>query len=40
MEIFKLATDFGIIDQGGAWYTFSFLEDKPKFQGEEKKKLY
>lgn len=40
MEIFKLATDFGIIDQGGAWYTFSFLEDKPKFQGEEKARNY
>lgn len=36
MEIFKLATDMGIIDKGGAWYTFGFLEDKPKFQGEEK----
>lgn len=36
MELFKMATDLGIIDQGGAWYTFSTLEGKPKFQGEEK----
>ena len=40
IELFKLATDLGLVDKGGAWYTFSCLEDKPKFQGEEKARDY
>jgi hypothetical protein len=26
----------GLIHKGGAWYTLTTLEDKPKFQGTEK----
>tara|TARA_B100002019_G_scaffold29462_1_gene23395 strand:+ start:4922 stop:5935 length:1014 start_codon:yes stop_codon:yes gene_type:complete len=36
MELFNLATDLGLIDKGGAWYTFSTVKDTPKFQGGEK----
>jgi recombination protein RecA len=36
MELFNMAVDIGIISKGGAWYTFSDLEDSPKFQGAEK----
>lgn len=36
MELFNMAVDIGIISKGGAWYTFTELEDKPKFQGAEK----
>ena len=36
MELFNMAVDIGIISKGGAWYTFTDLEDKPKFQGAEK----
>lgn len=36
MELITLCIDFGIIAKGGAWYTVSSLEDKPKFQGTEK----
>jgi len=39
-EIVQLASDVGIISKGGAWYTLSFLEDKPKFQGVEKVRQY
>ena len=35
-ELFKLAVDIGLISKGGAWFTFSSVEDKPKFQGAEK----
>ena len=35
-ELFKLAVDIGLIAKGGAWYTYTSLEDKPKFQGAEK----
>ena len=35
-ELFKLAVDLGLISKGGAWYTYSSIEDKPKFQGMEK----
>lgn len=35
-ELINLASDVGIINKGGAWYTISCLEDKPKFQGSEK----
>ena len=40
MESITLASDIGIIHKGGAWYTLSFLEDKPKFQGTEKVRNY
>lgn len=36
MELFNLAVDIGLINKGGAWYTFTTLEDSPKFQGAEK----
>jgi recombination protein RecA len=35
-ELINLASDVGIIHKGGAWYTITCLEDKPKFQGTEK----
>lgn len=35
-ELINLASDVGIINKGGAWYTITCLEDKPKFQGTEK----
>lgn len=40
MEAITLASDMGIIHKGGAWYTLSFLDDKPKFQGTEKARQY
>lgn len=40
MESITLASDMGIIHKGGAWYTLTFLEDKPKFQGTEKVRNY
>jgi len=40
MEVFNLAKDIGLIDQAGAWYTISCVEDTPKFQGEEKARNY
>lgn len=39
-EIAQLASDFGIINKAGAWFTMIHLEDKPKFQGLEKVKRY
>lgn len=36
MELVTLCIDFGIIAKGGAWYTLSSIEGKPKFQGTEK----
>ncbi len=37
MELITLATDIGLINKAGAWYTLSFLSDeKNKFQGTEK----
>lgn len=35
-ELFKLGVDLGIINAAGAWFTFTSVEDKPKFQGAEK----
>ncbi len=35
-ELINLASDVGIINKGGAWYTITVLDDKPKFQGTEK----
>jgi recombination protein RecA len=40
MEAISLASDMGIIHKGGAWYTLTALEDKPKFQGAEKVRQY
>lgn len=39
-EVINLASDLGIIHKGGAWYTITSLEDKPKFQGAEKVRNY
>lgn len=39
-EIVQLASDIGLINKAGAWYTITSLEDKPKFQGVEKVRLY
>lgn len=36
MEAICLASDMGLINKGGAWYTMTALPDKPKFQGTEK----
>jgi len=36
MELFNLAVDIGLVQKGGAWYTFTTLDDSPKFQGAEK----
>lgn len=36
MELIMLCIDLGIISKGGAWYTVTCAEDKPKFQGTEK----
>ena len=35
-----MASDLGLIHKGGAWYTFTSLPDKPKFQGTEKARQY
>ncbi|NDG32608.1 hypothetical protein EB118_21365 [bacterium] len=40
MELVQLASDIGLIHKGGAWYTLTSLEDKPKFQGTEKIRQY
>jgi recombination protein RecA len=40
MEAITLASDIGLIHKGGAWYTLTSLEDKPKFQGAEKVRNY
>jgi len=39
-EVIELAISFGLIEKTGSWYTLSFLEDKPKFQGTEKIRNY
>lgn len=39
-ELISLASDVGIIHKGGAWYTITVLDDKPKFQGSEKVRNY
>lgn len=36
MEAISLASDLGLIQKGGAWYTLISAPDKPKFQGTEK----
>ena len=39
-ELINLASDIGIINKGGAWYTITNLDDKPKFQGTEKVRAF
>jgi recombination protein RecA len=39
-ELINLASDMGLIHKGGAWYTITSVEDKPKFQGVEKVRQY
>lgn len=39
-ELINLASDVGVIHKGGAWYTITVLDDKPKFQGTEKVRQY
>lgn len=40
VELINLAADLGIIHKGGAWYTITTIEEKPKFQGAEKVRQY
>lgn len=40
MEAITLGSDMGLIHKGGAWYTLTNLEEKPKFQGTEKLRHY
>jgi len=39
-ELINIAKDINLIDSAGAWYTMNFLEEKPKFQGEENCRLF
>lgn len=39
-ELISLASDLGLINKGGAWYTLVSVKDKPKFQGTEKVRAY
>jgi recombination protein RecA len=39
-EVINIGADMGIITKGGAWYTLTWLENKPKFQGVEKVRLF
>ena len=39
-ELINLASDIGLIQKGGAWYTLVGVPDKPKFQGTEKVRQY
>jgi recombination protein RecA len=39
-ELINLASDLGLINKGGAWYTITTVEEKPKFQGTEKVRQY
>jgi recombination protein RecA len=40
MELVNIAKDINLIDATGAWYTMTFLEDSPKFHGEENCRAY
>ena len=41
MELLTLASDIGLINKGGAWYTLDFIDgDKIKLQGAEKVRQY
>ena len=40
-ELVMIATDMGLINKGGAWYTLDFVTDEElKFQGAEKVRQY
>lgn len=39
-ELVSLASDIGLINKAGAWYTITGVEGKPKFQGTEKVRTY
>lgn len=39
-EVINLASDLGIIQKGGAWYTLTSVDKQPKFQGTEKVRAY
>lgn len=39
-EVICLASDLGLIHKGGAWYTLTTVENKPKFQGTEKVRAF
>jgi recombination protein RecA len=39
-ELIALASDIGLINKAGAWYTITGVEEKPKFQGTEKVRQY
>jgi len=39
-EAICLASDLGLIQKGGAWYTLTSAPDSPKFQGVEKVRKY
>lgn len=39
-ELINLASDLGVIQKGGAWYTIPGVEDAPKFQGVEKVRAF
>jgi recombination protein RecA len=39
-ELINLASDLGVIQKGGAWYSIPSLEDKAKFQGVEKVRAF
>lgn len=39
-ELISLASDLGLINKGGAWYTLELSADKQKFQGVEKLRQY
>jgi recombination protein RecA len=40
MELINLASDIGVIQKGGAWYSVNIGEEKMKFQGSEKIRQY
>jgi len=35
-----MASDIGVINKGGAWYTLTTVENQPKFQGVEKVRAF
>ncbi len=39
-ESIMVGADLGLIDKSGAWFTCAFVEDTPKFQGQEKLRNY
>lgn len=39
-ELVNLASDVGVINKGGAWYTIKTSKDSHKFQGAEKTRLF